>query len=75
MANFLYNDYGERRLPDWASPPETALARLIELLAPDCTPERPDGGAHWVTPTMHTAEMLFSFINNLGNNPQEFATN
>lgn len=73
LANFLYNGHGERRLPDWASPPESTLGRLIELLAPDCSPERPTG-EHWVSPAMHTADMLRAFISRLGGNSDEAAS-
>lgn len=73
LANFLYNNHGERPLPDWVVIPVATLGRLIELLAPDCTPERPTG-THPVTPAMHTADMLRSFINSLSSNPEEIAT-
>lgn len=73
LANFLYNGHGERRLPNWASLPITTLGRLIELLAPDCSPERPHKGG-WVTPVMHTADMMRSFINTLGSKPDEAVT-
>ena len=73
LANFLYSNHGERRLPDWVSLPLTTLGRLIELLALDCSSERPTG-AHWVSPAMHTADMLRSFINTLGVKPDEAAT-
>jgi hypothetical protein len=73
VANFLYNGHGERRLPEWVSRPVTTLGRLIELLAPDCSPER-FGGDGWMPPAMHTADMLRSFVNTLGSNPGELAT-
>lgn len=73
LANFLYRPHGERRLPDWMSASETTtLARLIELLAPDCLPERPTG-VYSVSPAMHRADMVHSFINTLSNNPNEIA--
>jgi len=71
LAVFLH-DRWERGFP-YAALPETALALLIELLAPDCSPERPEG-AHWVGPAMHTADLVRSFISSLGGNPCEAAS-
>ena len=71
LAGFLH-DRWERGFP-YAALPETVLAHLIELLLPCCTPERPVG-AHWVSPSMHTADLMRSFINKLGGNPSETAT-
>lgn len=70
LANFLYRNHGERHWPDWVMFSETTLAHLIELLAPDCSPER-SMGVHTVTLAMHTADMVRSFINILGGNPSE----
>jgi hypothetical protein len=58
---------------DWrtgwsASLPESTLALLIELLAPDSPPEL-QTGAHWVSPAMHTADEVRAFIDTLGGNP------
>ena len=72
LAGFLH-DRWERGFP-YAALPETVLALLIELLAPDCASERPES-AHWVSPVMHTASLMRSFINKLGGNPGETATN
>ena len=52
--------------------PESSLALLIELLAPDSPPERPTG-THWVSPAMQTAEVVRGFIDALGGNPGEAA--
>lgn len=71
LAGFLH-DRWERGFP-YATMPETVLAMLIELLAPDCSPERPDGGG-WVTPAMHTVDLMRSFINKMGSNPNEVAS-
>ncbi|MCR4297991.1 MAG: hypothetical protein NUV75_04440 [Gallionella sp.] len=71
LAGFLH-DRWERGFP-YASMPETVLAMLIELLAPDCSPERPKGGG-WVSPAMNTADLARSFINKLSGNPSEAAT-
>lgn len=71
LAGFLH-DRWERGFP-YAALPETALALLIELLLPSCTPERPEG-AHWVSPSMETADLMRSFINKLGGNPSETST-
>jgi len=73
LAGFLYSRHGERRWPEWTPLPVATLARLIELLAPDCSPERPKG-AGWVTPAMNTADMVRSIINTLGGNTDEAAS-
>ena len=52
--------------------PESSLALLIELLAPDSPPERPTG-AHWISPAMQTADEVRGFIDALGGNPSEAA--
>ncbi len=44
--------------------PESTLALLIELLGPASTPERPEG-AHVVTASMHTAELIRNFAGEL----------
>jgi hypothetical protein len=66
LVNFLYHDQVERHLPDWVLFSETMLSRLIGLLAQDCSPEYPMG-VHRVSPSMHTADMVRSFINKLSN--------
>jgi len=71
LAGFLHDSW-ERGFP-YAALPETVLALLIELLLPGCTPERPEG-AHWVSPAMHTADLMRAFINKLSSNPNETAT-
>ncbi len=71
LAGFLH-DRLERGFPDVVLP-EIVLAHLIELLLPGCTPERPKG-AHVVSLSMHTADLMRSFINKLGGNPSESAT-
>lgn len=73
LAKFLHGGYGVKTWPKWASLPESTLGRLIELLAPGCSPDRPTG-AHWVSPAMQTADMLSSFINTLSNAPEKAAT-
>ena len=70
LAGFLYGR-GEHRLP-FAGLPESALALLIEMLAPGCAPERP--GAHWVTPAMNTADLVRLLIDILGGRSSETAT-
>lgn len=52
--------------------PESSLALLVELLAPDSPPERPEGGG-WVSPAMQTADEVRSFIDTLGSNPSDTA--
>lgn len=71
LANFIYNDHGRRSLPDWVSIPASTLARLVELLAPSCSNQRLNG---FVSAAMRMAEMVRSYINTLGNNPDEIAS-
>lgn len=73
LAGFLYKHHGERRWPEWTPLPATTLAKLIELLAPDCSPERPRE-VFRVTPAMNTADMVSSIINTLGGNTDEAAS-
>lgn len=47
---------------------ESSVAYLIRVFAPICSPERPRG-AHWVSPAMHTAELVHSLVNRLGGIP------
>jgi hypothetical protein len=72
LANFIYNDYGGRKLPDWVSIPASVLSRLIELLGPSCTNQRRDG---IVTETMRMTDIVRSYISTLGGNPAEISTN
>lgn len=62
----------ERRIPKFANLPETTLALLIELFAPDCSPERPLG-THSVSPAMETAELVRSMIYTLSSSTSELA--
>lgn len=71
LASFLYSR-GLRQLPD-AALPETALALLIEMLATECSPERPRG-AYRVARAMNTADLVRSLIDTLGGCPSETAT-
>lgn len=71
LSNFIYNDHGRRRLPDWVSVPVSVRGRLIELLGPGCLDQRLDG---FVTAAMRMADMVRSYINSLGGNPDEAAT-
>jgi hypothetical protein len=52
--------------------PESTLALLIELLAPDAPPERPFGGGR-VSRPMQTADEVRAFIDVLGGNPNDAA--
>lgn len=71
LGSFLY--HREKSYSAAAALPESALALLIELLAPECSPERPMG-AHWVSPAMQCADEVRRFIDMLGGNPSEVAT-
>lgn len=71
LAEFLHGR-GEHRLP-FTGLPESTLALLIEMLAPGCSPERPQG-AHWVSPSMNAADLVRSLIDILGGRSSEVAT-
>ena len=71
LANFLHSR-GLRQLPD-ATLSETALALLIKMFAPDCSPERPRG-AYRVTREMNTSDLVRSLIDTLGGCSSETAT-
>ncbi|MFZ3017196.1 MAG: hypothetical protein WA056_01915 [Gallionella sp.] len=73
LAGFLYRHHGARHRPEWTPLPITTLAKLIELLAPDYSPERPKGMRR-VTPAMDSADMVRSIINTLGGNTDEAAS-
>ena len=73
LASFLHGDYVVTTWPNWENLPGSTLGRLMELLAPDCSPNWPTG-VHWVSPDIHTSETLHSFINTLSNEPDEAAT-
>jgi len=68
LAAFLYERFGSDGFPDWVVIPESTLIRIIELFGPDCQDTRMSG---MVTPSMRTADMIRSFINELGKNPSE----
>ncbi len=70
LGAFLHDR--ERRPGFNAALPESSLALLIELLAPDSPPEHLLG-ERWVSPTMQTAEEVRAFIDTLGGNPSEAA--
>lgn len=71
LGAFLHDR--ERRPGFKAALPESSLALLIELLAPDAPPERPLG-AYIGTAAMQTADEVRAFIDSLGGNPSEVAT-
>lgn len=71
LANFIYNHYGGRKLPDWVSIPVSVLSRLIELLGAGCSNQRREG---IVTAAMRMADMVRSYISTLGGNPADVAT-
>lgn len=49
-----------------------AIGMLIEMLAPNSPPERPEE-AHWVSQAMQVADVVRGLINTLGNDPSEAA--
>jgi len=63
---------GDRRKGASALAPPV-LARLIELIAPFATPERPTG-AHWVSPADERREWVHQFINQLAADPSAKAS-
>lgn len=71
LAEFFHSR-GERRMPDVASLPDTTVALLIELFAPDCSPERPTG-AHWVNPAVENSDLVRSLVNTLSDSTSEIA--
>ncbi|WIM05041.1 MAG: hypothetical protein OHM77_10085 [Candidatus Nitricoxidivorans perseverans] len=66
LAAFLHDR--ERRPGFRNDLPESSLALLIQLLAPDSPPERPLG-AHWVSAAMQTADEVRGYIDMLGAKP------
>lgn len=71
LGAFLHDR--ERRPGFKADLPESSLALLIELLAPDSPPDHPLG-AHWVSAAMQTADEVRAFIDMLGGSPSEAAS-
>jgi hypothetical protein len=71
LGAFLHDR--ERRTGFSVALPESSLALLIELLAPDSPPERPMG-VHLVSAAMQTADEVRGFIDALSGNPSEAAT-
>lgn len=71
LAGFLHAH--QKGGVSYADLPETTLALLIELLAPDCSPERPKG-TYSASPAMYTADLMRSFVNILGGNPSELSS-
>jgi hypothetical protein len=64
--------FDERKgAPSLAAP---ALARLIELLAPFTSPERPTG-AHWVGPAEKRQDWVHQFTNQLAADPSDTVQN
>lgn len=72
MAGFFHS-HNERRIPYLTTLPDTTLALLIELLAPDCSPVRP-AGSHRVSPAMETADLVRVLVNILGGNTSDAAS-
>lgn len=72
LAGFFHSRR-ERRMPNVASLPDTTVALLIELFAPDCSPERPTG-AHWVSPAMEKSDLVRSLVNTLGDGTSDIAS-
>jgi hypothetical protein len=70
LGTFLHDR--ERHLVYDTALPESSLALLIELLAPDNPPDpQTDGG--WVSLAMQTANLVRNFIDVLGSKPGEAA--
>lgn len=71
FLSYFLHDKWERGFP-YTNLSEKTIALLIALLAPDSSSERSEDEG-WVTPAMHTADLMRSFINTLGSNPNEAA--
>lgn len=72
LAGFFHS-HNERRIPYLTTLPDTTLALLIELLAPDCSPVRP-AGAHRVSPAMKTSDLVRVLVNILGGSTSDTAS-
>jgi hypothetical protein len=72
LSEFLHAR-GMQAIPDVVLP-DSVLGLLIEMLAPGCSPERPNG-AHFVTAPMHTADLVRSSIHTLGGSTKRSAAN
>lgn len=72
LRNHLGAFLHERRPKFNATLPESTLALLIELLAPDSPPERPMG-SYYISDALETAEVVRGFIATLGGNPGDAA--
>ncbi|MDQ6966792.1 MAG: hypothetical protein Q9M23_07715, partial [Mariprofundaceae bacterium] len=70
LATFLSKDFGKRSFPDWVSISVSTLARLIELLGPDCT-DAPLNEP--VLAAMRTTDIVPSYITILSNAPEKSA--
>ncbi|MBC3874134.1 NACHT domain-containing protein [Undibacterium flavidum] len=70
LASFFHSF--ERGIPKLTNLPETTLALLIELFAPDCSPERITG-SFTVSPAMNTADLVRSMISTLESRMNELA--
>jgi hypothetical protein len=62
LANFLN---GHWKISPYTDLDDTLIGLLIELLASDCSPERPTGGGWVVTPEMQKADLVRSLIHEL----------
>jgi len=72
LASFFHSF--ERGIPKLTNLSETTLALLIELFAPDCSPERITG-SFTVSSAMNTADLLRSMISTLESSMTELANN
>lgn len=70
LGNFLVE--GERWAGLTSGLSLAAIGMLIEMLAPNSPPERPEG-AHWVSQAMQVADVVRELINTLDNDPSEDA--
>ncbi len=62
LKNFIQSHWQNRN--SFADLTEQAVSFLIELLAPECSPERPLG-IYRYTPDMQTADLIYSLIHEL----------
>ncbi len=71
LINFLYESFGRNGFSDWVTIPDSTLIKMIELFGPDY-PDISMSGL--VTDAVRVAEMMSSYINQLGNNPDEWVS-
>ncbi len=70
LGNFL--DRRDQVIKCCGAMPESVIGLLVELLAPQSRPDRPEG-TYQVTPEMHRGDLIASWVNELGSRPSDEA--